>query len=65
MYSEHTALSAPCPAKKWPPSMNIRMVFTGPSLPVRIRGSLPDLLLPRQSNIVGVISGTGRCRHWT
>ena len=30
MYDRYTALSAPCPVKKWPPSMSIRMVLTGP-----------------------------------
>ncbi len=30
MYGRYTALSAPCPAKKWPPSMDIRIVLTGP-----------------------------------
>jgi len=31
MYPGYTALSAPCPVKKWPPSMGIRIVLTGPS----------------------------------
>jgi hypothetical protein len=31
MYGRYTALSAPCPVKKWPPSMDIRIVLTGPN----------------------------------
>jgi hypothetical protein len=30
MYGQYTTLSAPCPAKKWSPSMDIRIVLTGP-----------------------------------
>ena len=30
IYSKYTALIAPCPAKKWPMAMGIRMVLTGP-----------------------------------
>jgi len=30
MYSKYTTLSAPCPAKKWPTPMGIRIVLTGP-----------------------------------
>ena len=35
MYSKYTTLSAPCPAKKWPMAMGIRIVVTGPSLRAR------------------------------
>jgi len=30
MYGKYMALNAPCPAKKWPPAMNICRVLTGP-----------------------------------
>jgi hypothetical protein len=28
-YSKYATLSAPCPAKKWPMAMGIRIVLTG------------------------------------
>ena len=31
-YSRYATFSAPCPATKWPPSMDIRIVLTGPGM---------------------------------
>jgi hypothetical protein len=31
MYRKYITLSAPCPAKKWPMAMGIRIALTGPS----------------------------------
>ena len=47
VYARYTALSAPCPAKKWPPSMGIRIVLTGPNHYVVIR--IVMLLLRKDS----------------
>ena len=32
MYGRYRALSAPCPAKKWPPAMKVRVASTDPSI---------------------------------
>ena len=37
MYRKYTTLSAPCPARKWPMAMGIRIVLTGPGLFAGIR----------------------------
>ena len=41
MYSSYTTFSAPCPEKKWPPSMDIRLVLTGPSIDMGKASSIP------------------------
>ena len=59
MYSKYTMLSAPCPAKKWPMAMGIRIVLTGPGR----TGAFPRAAgLSGRSDPVGGTGHDARCR---